>query len=296
MRRLMLSTVLILAACSPASSGSLGPAPPGLPAPSASSTPVVQEASPWPSSWPLPSAEVSPGGRTLTIQVWFHRDGKLFATTRTRPVTQNTSQLALSELAAGPSTVENLAGVATSYAKGTPFNIKGISADGIETVSFPVSFFDGEGAGLRMRQAQVVYTLTQFRSVKSVRFLADGAETIGGPFGRAEMAGLLPPIVVYSPVVGQRVTSPVTVSGIADVYESTVSVRILNKDGKEVGAKFTTASCHNGCHGGYTMTVPIRSCASETGSGTVEVYMSSPDNGSRVNIVAVPVQFAGCAQ
>lgn len=288
MRRLLLSTAVILAACAPAKSGSLGPGPPGILTPSPSPTPLVVEASP-------ETTPTATDGRTLSIQVWFHRDGKLFATTRTRPVTQNTSQLALAQLAAGPSTVETSAGLATSFPIGTRFEIKGISADGIETVSFPATFFEGEGAGLRIRQAQVVYTLTQFRSVKTVRFLSDGAPTIGGPFGRAEMAGLLPPIVVYSPVIGQRVTSPISVSGIADVYESTVSVRILNKDGQEAGAKFTTASCHNGCHGGYTMTVPFRSCASETGPGTVEVFMSSPDNGSRVNIVAVPVQFAGCA-
>jgi hypothetical protein len=291
MKRLLVLLVVLTAGCAPAKSGSLGAGPTGLtvPSESPSAAPVPVEA---PSD---PPSVTTDGGRTLTIQVWFHRDGKLFATTRTRPVTQNTSNLALTELAAGPSTVETSAGVATSFAIRTRFDIKGISADGIETVSFPASFYDGEGAGLRMRQAQVVYTLTQFRSVKSVRFLSDGAPTIGGPFGRAEMADLLARIVVYSPVIGQRVTSPITVSGIADVYESTVSVRILNKDGKEIGAKFTTATCNTRCHGTYSVTVPFRSCASESGSGTVEVYMSSPEDGSRVHVVAIAVQFAGCA-
>jgi immunoglobulin-like protein involved in spore germination/sporulation and spore germination protein len=289
MKRLFLSMVVLLAACGPAKSGSLGPGPQGLPTPSTSTSPSFAESTP-PSTEP-PSTD----GRTLTVQVWFYREGRLFATTRTRPVTQNTSHLALTELAAGPSTVETSAGVGSAVSTGTRFEIKGISPEGIETVSFPASFYDGGEALLRIRQAQVVYTLTQFPSVRSVRFLSDGAATIGGPFGRAEMADLLPRIVVYSPVIGQRVTSPITVSGIADVYESTVSVRVLNRDGKEIGAKFTTATCNTRCHGDYSMKVSFRSCASESGPGTVEVYMSSPDNGARVNTVGIPIQFAGCA-
>jgi hypothetical protein len=185
--------------------------------------------------------------------------------------------------------------VASNLAKGPRFEIKGISADGTETVSFPASFYEGEGTTLRMRQAQVVFTLTQFRSVKWVRFLSDGAPTIGGPFGKAEMDALLPPIVVYGPVIGQRVTSPIAVSGIADVHEATVSVRVLNGDGKEIGAKFATALCSNRCHGAYSMTVPYRSCASESGPGKIEFYESSPADGSRVNVVAIPIQFAGCS-
>jgi hypothetical protein len=296
MKRLLVVLAVLLAACAPPKSGSLGSAPTGIPAPSAFPS-AAAEPSGQPSGQPSqsPSETASAESRTLTVQVWFHRDGKLFATTRTRPVTQNTSNLALTELAAGPSTVESSAGVGSALPIGTRFDIKGISAEGIETVSFPASFYDGEGAGLLIRQAQVVYTLTQFRSVKSVLFLSDGAPTIGGPFGRAELAGLLAPIVVYSPVIGQRVTSPITVSGIADAYESTVSVRVVNRDGKAIGTKFTTASCHDGCHGGYTMTVSFRSCASESGSGRVEVYTSSPADGARVNIVAIDVQFAGCA-
>jgi Immunoglobulin-like domain of bacterial spore germination/Sporulation and spore germination len=229
----------------------------------------------------------------LTVQVWFHRGGKLFATTRTRPVTQATSNLALTELVAGASTVERDAGVGSNLATGTRFEIKGI-ADGTETVSFPASFYEGEGNGLRMRQAQVVYTLTQFRSVQRVAFLADGAATIGGPFSRADMASLLPDIVVFSPVIGQRVTSPVTVSGIADVYEATVSMRVLDSSGKQIGAKFATATCTRGCHGDYSVAMPYRACAQ--GPGTVQVYESSPVDGSRINVVDIPVQLAGCAQ
>jgi len=289
MKRLILLLIVLAtaAACSPPRSGSLGAGPTGVPvtAPSASASPAPVET---PSETPSGASN----GRTLTIQVWFVREGRLFATTRIRPVTQNTSRLALTELAAGPSTVETGAGVGSAVEAGTRFEIKGISADGTETVSFPASFY-GDGPLPRFRQAQVVYTLTQFSSVKRVQFLSDGAPMIGGPFGRAEMADLLPRIVVYSPVIGQRVAGPITVSGIADVYESTVSVRVLDSAGAEIGAKFTTASCNNRCHGGYSVAVTYRGCPQ--GQGTVEVYMSSPADGTRVNTVGIPIQFAGCA-
>lgn len=298
MRYLLIFVVMAAAACAPSRSGSLGQGPDGIPmaSPSASSASSSGTPSPQPSQPDTAAGPTQGGaGKTLTIQVWFQRGGKLFATARTRPVTQNTSYLALTELVAGPSTVETFADVASNVAVGTRFEIKGIAADGTETVSFPASFYESEGTGMRIRQAQVVYTLTQFRSVKRVNFLSDGAPTIGGPFGRAEMADLLPPIVVYGPAIGQRVTSPITISGIADVYEATVSARILNKDGKEIGAKFATALCGRGCHGDYSMTVPYRSCASETGTGRVEVYSSSPADGTPLHLVGIPVQLTGCA-
>ena len=71
----------------------------------------------------------------------------------------------------------------------------------------------------------MVYTLTQYPTVTKVGFLSAGTAT-GWPLGRADYADHLPPILVSGPAVGQRVTSPVTVSGTADVFEATVSVRI----------------------------------------------------------------------
>jgi hypothetical protein len=277
MKRLTILVLILIAAtaCAPSQSGSLGPGyEPTLP--TRIPTPAPAE-----SQTPTKTA-------TLTIQVWFQRDGKLFATARTRPLTQNTSHLALTELIAGPSTVEHLE---TSLPSDTRFDIKGI-ADGTAVVSFPASFYAGTVMDRRIRLAQLVYTLTQFRSVSRVAFLSDGQPIIGEPLGRADFENLLPRIVVYRPTIGQQVTSPVTVSGIADVYESTVSVRVLDSGGNEVGAKFTTALCNTYCHGGYSVAVPYKSC--DQGTGTVQVYMSSPQDGSRQDVVSIPVQFAAC--
>lgn len=283
---LLFPLLLFAVACAPPNSGTLGPGP-SIPAPS--STPVAT-----PAGSPAPAATESEGapasGRTVTVQVWFQRAGKLFPTKRTRPATVTTSRLALTELAAGPSGLESSVGVGSNFATGTQFEIKGI-AGGVETVSFPASFYGGPEPDLRLRQAQVVYTLTQFPSVSRVAFLSDGKATIGGPFGRADMAGLLPHIVVLSPAIGDVVTSPVTVSGTADVFEATVSMGIFDSSGKEIATKFATALCSIGCHGDYTMTVPIRPCDPRR-PGTIQVYSSSPEDGSRLYVVNIPVTLS----
>src|SRR5438874_1545359 len=270
----VLAALLVTAAgCGPSRSGSLGPVPSGAPRPSSAPPP-----SPTPTPSAVPTAQ-------LTIEVWYTRGGTLFPTRRTRPATIATSRLALTELVAGPTPAEAGAGLSGAVAPGTTFGIKGITA-GVATVTFPASFYDGGRDLARLRQAQVVYTLTQFPTVSKVGFQSDG-EATGWPLGRADYADLLPPIVVLNPVIGQRVASPVAVSGTADVFEAVVSLRVLDASGAEIAAKFTTASCGTGCRGDYATTVPYRSDHDQP--GTVEVYEVSMRDGSRVHVVDVPV-------
>ncbi|KAB1937299.1 hypothetical protein F8271_19435 [Micromonospora sp. ALFpr18c] len=127
-------------------------------------------------------------------------------------------------------------------------------------------------------------TVTQFPTVRQVRF--DG----GAPLGRASYTDLLPPIVVTGPVPGDRVSAPLTVTGTADVFEATVSVRALDAAGREVASGFGTAGCGSGCRGGYRVVVGWRTTREQR--GTVEVYEVSARDGSRINTVAVPVVLA----
>jgi hypothetical protein len=238
-----------------------------------------------------PAPHISPTGAsaaTITIGVWLTRDGKVFPTRRTRPTTVATSRLALTELVAGPSPVEAAAGLGNGIPKDTTFDIKGISA-GVATVSFPKAFYLGGRDAARLRQAQVVYTLTQFPTVSRVGFQSAG-EPAGWPVGRTEYADLLPAIVVTSPLIGQRVSSPVVVAGTADVFEATVSVRVLDAAGNELAARFTTATCGSGCRGDYSTTVSYRLTREQP--GTVQVYEVSARDGSKVHVVDIPVVLA----
>ncbi|SCG68494.1 Gmad2 immunoglobulin-like domain-containing protein [Micromonospora inositola] len=292
MRRLLvpLAAILVLAAgCAPARTGTLGPAPAGAP-PTTGATPaprVTTPATTTPRRPPPPASPTTtapmvpdqPGrGGTITVQLWFTRDGRLTPTRRTLPATVATSRLALTELAAGPSRAEAAAGLTTRVPSG--LQVVRI-VDGLATLAPAAGFGDGGAAAVRLRRAQVVWTLTQFPTVRRVAF-ADAA-----PTGRGDYADLLPPIVVTGPAIGDRVTSPVTVTGSAEVFEATVSLRVLDAAGREVGTSFTTAACGSGCRGDYRATVGYR--VAVTGPGTVEVYEVSPRDGSRVNVVAVPV-------
>ena len=103
-------------------------------------------------------------------------------------------------------------------------------------VRFGSAFYAGGAAAVRLRQAQVVYTLTQFPTVSRIRFVGDG-QGAGTPVGRGQYADLLPPVVVLDPVIGQRVTSPITVAGTADVFEATVNVRLLDAAGRQIATR-----------------------------------------------------------
>ena len=111
--------------------------------------------------------------RTVTMQLWFTRDGTIVPTRRTRPYTVATSRLALTELIAGPAGAEAAAGMANAVPSGTTFTVVGISG-GVATVSFPPAFYAGGRTAARLRQAQVVYTLTQFPSISRVALQSSG--------------------------------------------------------------------------------------------------------------------------
>lgn len=293
MRRLLavLAAALVATGCADARSGTLGPAPTAVP-PAEHTVVPTTPASPttgMPSSRPSPvpatpttrPTDPAPTG-TITLQLWFVSAGRIVPARRTRPATVATSRLALTELVAGPSPAEAAAGLVTLLPSGT--QVVRI-ADGLAVISPPPEFSAGDPATRRLRQAQVVYTLTQFPTVRRVAF-GPGDESVA----RADYADLLPAIVVTAPAIGQRITSPVTVAGTAQVFEATVSIRILDSAGREIGTAFTTASCGTGCRGDYRATVGYRAAATQ--SGTIEVYEVSPRDGSRINVVAVPVTLS----
>ncbi|MEU4480346.1 Gmad2 immunoglobulin-like domain-containing protein [Micromonospora sp. NPDC023966] len=295
MRRLippLAALLLLTAACAPPRTGTLGPAPAGpspttaaaagptgtpAPTPPAPRTPTTAATT----GRPTTSAPTEPDG-TLTVQLWFARDRKLAPTRRALPATVATSRLALIELAAGPSPAETATGLTTLVPAGT--RVTRI-AGGVATLSPPAGFDAGGAATARLRRAQVVWTLTQFPTVRRVAFAPTDSAT-----GRDDYADLLPPIVVTAPAIGDPVGSPVTVTGTADVYEATVSVRVLDAAGQEIGTAFTTASCGSGCRGGYRLDVRYRRATA--GPGTIEVYEVSARDGTRINVVRIPVDLA----
>ncbi|MEU1587723.1 Gmad2 immunoglobulin-like domain-containing protein [Micromonospora sp. NPDC005710] len=284
----VLVALLLLAGCGTPRSGDLGPAPTAPPtsgAPTDSPEPTTTRAAvptPPPTNRPpRPSAAVSASTRRpdpVSIELWYVRGGHLVPTRRTRPATVATSRLALTELAIGPSPAETATGMTTLLPAGVEVTR---IADGVATLRVPSA---GDPATRRLREAQVVWTLTQFPTVRHVHL--DGA----APVGRADYADLLAPIVVTGPIPGERVAAPLVVTGTATVFEATVSVRVLDAAGRQVAVGFGTASCGSGCRGGYRVVIGWRTAREQ--KGTVEVYEVSARDGSRINTVAVPVVLA----
>jgi len=231
------------------------------------------------------------------VQAWFSRNGKLFVTQRTVPATTGVGRAALDRMLAGPSAAENAAGLRSQIPAGTTLRGLRISA-GIATADLSSSFESAASpSAMPLRIAQVVYTLTQFPTVTGVRFAIDGQgrTVVGGvpvqsPQTRAMYGGYLPAITVQSPVIGAQVGSPVAVSGTADVFEATVSVRILNSAGHEIARTFTNASCGTGCRGGYSVTIPYS--VPQAQPGTIVVFESSAKDGQPVNVQQIPVTLA----
>jgi hypothetical protein len=298
---LMISGVCLLAAgCGAPSSGALGPAPAATaqtPSPAVSPGTGTASAAPSPSGQ-RPTATPAQGpAREIGLQAWFSRNGKLFVTKRTVPATTGIGQAALDRMLTGPSAAEYAAGLRSRIPAGTTVRGVRISA-GIATVDLSSSFESAASpSAMPLRIAQVVYTLTQFPTVSGVRFAINGqgVTVVGGvpvqsPQTRAMYGGYLPAITVRSPVIGARVTSPVTVSGTADVFEATVSVRVLDSAGHEIARTFTTASCGTGCRGDYSVTVSYS--VPRTQPGTIEVFESSAKDGQPVNVQPIPVTLA----
>lgn len=96
-----------------------------------------------------------------------------------------------------------------------------------------------------------------------------------------------PPIEVRIPAAGGEIRSPVTVAGSADVFEATVSIRILDETGLELAAGFATATCGSGCRGRYS--TELYFFVDRAQPGTVEVFESSAEDGSQLFLVSIPV-------
>jgi Immunoglobulin-like domain of bacterial spore germination len=101
----------------------------------------------------------------------------------------------------------------------------------------------------------------------------------------------LPRIVVDQPAPGSTVTSPVTISGNADVFEANVAVTILDADGNELVNTFTTATCGTGCRGDYTLDVEFT--VPEEQPGTIVVFEpATADEGPAPPRVEIAVTLA----
>jgi germination protein M len=240
---------------------------------------------------------------SVSLEVWFLRGEQLVRERRTHEATPRVATAAMNALLGGPSPAELESGLGTAVPAGT--QLLGISIKkGVATVDLTSEYQSGGGSlSMQARLGQVVYTLTQFPTVRAVLFHLDGEPVnvfsgegivLDHPVGRKDYEDLLPVIAVDRPVVGARVASPVRVSGSANVFEANVTVKVLDENGRVVGRTFTTATCGTGCRGTYS--VPISFDIAHEQPGTIVVSdddaagTGTPPHVVRVPVVLVPAR------
>jgi sporulation and spore germination protein len=136
------------------------------------------------------------------------RDGRLVETLRTHKPTRRVATAALEALLAGPTKNERASGLTTAIPGDS--RLLGVTiANGVAHVDLTSDFESAAGSrALQLRLAQVVYTVTQFPTVKAVRFSLDGSpvsvvsgsgSVVDRAVGRDAYAGLAP---VVSPLAG----------------------------------------------------------------------------------------------
>ena len=183
--------------------------------------------------------------------------GELLTPVR-RQAAAATAQQALAALFAGPTAAERSQGVLTLIPADA--RLRGVRVSG-STVTVDVSSqFDTGGGSLamRLRVAQVVYTATQFAGLTDVRFEVEGTpvEMISGegimvdPARRDQYTdGIIPPILLESPLPGDRFVQPVVIRGTTNVFEATVNYQLVAPNGTVLLEGVTYATCGTGCWG-----------------------------------------------
>lgn len=280
---LVLAAPALLAACG------------GEPTPAATVTVTAT-----PSAGVSASPSVTSNAQTV-LTVFFLRGDKLGTAERRVPKTTAVARAAMDALCYGVTASEANAGLSTAVPSGT--NVRSLDVkNGVATVDLTSRFAAGGGSlSMQARVAQVVYTLTQFPTVKSVKFMMNGAplETLGGeglmldtPQRRAQWVSFEPPIFLEKPGVGALVSSPCTLSGTASVFEGTFNAVLTTSGGEKLAHQTIQASMGAPERGTFQATL---SFTATTGNGIVTVYETSMKDGSHLNVVKVPVTF-GAAQ
>lgn len=236
---------------------------------------------------PTPTAELTPGPpakQTAYLQQWFYdKDDRLQIYYVKVPRSQTPATDALKELLQGAP----VPGATTAIPEGTELEevtIKNGTAAVTLTGDLPAAY--------EKAQAQVIYTVTQFDTVRNARLTwRSDSETVvpeATPENRKDYEELLAYIVVEQPFEGQTVDGTFTLSGIANVFEATVSYRILDGNGTTIQEGFTTATCGTGCYGTFEKEITYEGTKKYA---VLQVFQSSAENGEPLDMVETPLNF-----
>ncbi len=245
------------------------------------------------------SAETSTPPAPMFVKVYFTRGDKLGVSTRQIPATKAVATAAVRELLKGPNADETSYGLGTTVPDGT--KLLGVTVkDKVATVDLSGTFQSGGGSlSMTMRLTQVVYTLTQFKTIDSVRFSLDGkpVSVFGGegimldkPLTRLSYEDVLPAILVESPTPGQTATGAIRVIGNANVFEAVFLAEVRDAGGATLAKKQVKATSGTGTRGTFDTTFTFTT--PKTQMGSLVVYELSAKDGTPINVVTIPLKLA----
>ena len=219
-----------------------------------------------------PPTTTEPQPRNVTLRLYFLREDQVVPIAR-EVRTASMAKAALRALIAGPKAGERSdLGLDTAIPAGAKLVHVALEG-GVARVRLRGDYSD---AAL----AQVVYTATQFPTVRAV-------EIDGRRLARADFEDLTPSILVESPLPFDHVRGRVVARGTANTFEATFAYELTDADGRTLASDFVTASSGSGARGTFDFTVPFS--VDRSGLGTLSVFERSAENGKRIHIVQIPL-------
>jgi hypothetical protein len=276
MRRLAI-VLLLAAACAGCGSGS---------EPRTVTVTTTEAAAP-----PTTTTQASTGS---TVVPYFIEGDQVAAGEPVETPERGVAAAAVRALLDGPTGRELAAGLTTAVPPDTRL-LDLTVVDGLARVDFSGKFREGEGViPARERLAQVVYTLTQFPTVKRVRLRLDGhtATPLGDvkldrALTRADFEDQTPAILVEAPGFGTAVSSPFTARGTANTFEATFEYELRDAAGKILAQHFETATSGTGTRG--TFSFPISFTVTQPTAASLVVFERSAADGSRTHVRSIPL-------
>ena len=215
---------------------------------------------------------------TTNVRVYFIRDGRVATGARALPKTQAVARAALASLLDGPTHAERDAGMTSAVDANLELRSLEIR-NGVAAVHFNLPL-----APASAELAQIVYTLTQFSSIKRVSVVVETNDSM--EFTRRDFEDLTPIILVESPTPGEEVTSPLRITGTANTFEANLQLELRDASNKVIAKKFTTATSGSGQRGTFDTTLAF---PAQAGPGKLIAFEHSAANGKRIHEYEVPL-------
>ena len=210
----------------------------------------------------------------MTLRVYLLRNGQVWPVAREVPQTKGVAAAALRALFDGPTAQDRALGLTTAIPSGAGFSGL-VVGDGSANMNLSGTFS-------RPALAQLVYTLTQFPTIR-----AFWDEAAGRPLRRGDFEDETPPILVESPLAYATVSSPLEARGTANTFEATFEYDIVDSGGKVIAHHFVTATSGSGTRGTFDFSAPFTG----SGAGKLVVYEVSAEDGSRIHQVEIPIRL-----